>query len=61
MGLHGLWYGLTTSLVYGSVVGVWIALRTDWEREVQKVQKRLEADKTQEEEHSGRDSMADNA
>jgi MATE family multidrug resistance protein len=45
MGLHGLWYGLTVSLVYGSTVGVWLALRTDWNREVQKVQKRLEADK----------------
>ncbi|KAI0305257.1 MATE efflux family protein [Multifurca ochricompacta] len=45
MGLHGLWYGLTLSLIYGSTVGVWIGLKTDWEREVQKVRKRLEADK----------------
>ena len=45
MGLHGLWYGLTVSLVYGSTAGVWLGLRTDWNREVQKVQKRLEADK----------------
>jgi multidrug resistance protein, MATE family len=45
MGLHGLWSGLTVSLVYGSTVGVWLALKTDWNREVQKVQKRLEADK----------------
>lgn len=33
------------SLVYGSTVGVWLGLKTDWNREVQKVQKRLEADK----------------
>ncbi len=45
MGLHGLWYGLTVSLVYGSAVGVWLGLRTDWNREVEKVRKRLEADK----------------
>lgn len=61
MGLHGLWYGLTLSLVYGSAVGVWIGLKTDWVREVQKVQKRLEADKTHEEEHGGRDGVAENA
>lgn len=45
MGLHGLWYGLTVSLIYGSAVGVWLGLKTDWNREVQKVQKRLEHDK----------------
>jgi len=61
MGLHGLWYGLTLSLVYGSAVGVWIALKTDWVREVQKVQRRLEADKTHEEEHDRRESAAENA
>ncbi|KAI9458930.1 MATE efflux family protein [Lactarius psammicola] len=61
MGLHGLWYGLTISLVYGSAVGVWIGLKTDWVREVQKVQMRLEADKTQEEEYDGRDSATENA
>jgi len=45
MGLHGLWWGLTVSLVYSATVGVWLGLKTDWNREVQKVQKRLEADK----------------
>lgn len=45
MGLHGLWYGLTVSLIYGSAVGVWLALKTDWNKEVEKVQKRLEQDK----------------
>jgi len=58
MGLHGLWLGLTVALVYGSSVGVWMGLKTDWDREVQKVQKRLEADKVNEEE---RDSAAENA
>jgi len=43
MGLHGLWYGLTLSLVYGSVVGVSMALQADWNRESEKVQRRLEA------------------
>ena len=45
MNLNGLWIGLTVSLVYASMIGVWICLRTDWEREVKKVQDRLEADK----------------
>ena len=45
MGLHGLWYGLTVSLIYGSTVGVWLGLTTDWNREVEKVRKRLEEDK----------------
>lgn len=44
-GLHGLWHGLTVSLVYGSTVGVWLGLNTDWNKEVQKVQKRLQEDK----------------
>ena len=61
MGLHGLWYGLTIALVYGSTVGVWMGLNVDWDREVQKVQQRLEADKANEEEHSGRDGAAENA
>ncbi|KAH9055675.1 MATE efflux family protein [Lactarius vividus] len=61
MGLHGLWYGLTVSLVYGSALGVWIALKTDWAWEVQKVQRRLEADKVQEEEYVGRDSATESA
>ncbi|KAH9174752.1 MATE efflux family protein [Lactarius sanguifluus] len=61
MGLHGLWYGLTVSLVYGSALGVWIGLKTDWAQEVQKVQRRLEADKAQEEEYVGRDGATESA
>ena len=45
MELHGLWVGLTISLVYSAAAGVWISLRTDWEREVEKVRVRLEADR----------------
>ncbi|KAF9476807.1 MATE efflux family protein [Pholiota conissans] len=41
LGLHGLWLGLTFSLVYSAVFGTWIALRTDWDREVRKVAQRL--------------------
>ena len=51
MGLHGLWYGLTVSLIYCSVVGVMMALRADWNKESEKVQKRLEATKLQNDEH----------
>ncbi|GBE87674.1 Uncharacterized transporter [Sparassis crispa] len=42
--LHGLWIGLTVSLVYCATVGVWICVRTDWDREVEKVRIRLAAD-----------------
>ncbi|KAH9991563.1 mate-domain-containing protein [Russula vinacea] len=41
MGLHGLWSGLTVSLIYSAAVGVWLALKTDWNWEVQKVQSGL--------------------
>lgn len=40
-GLHGLWLGLTFSLVYCAVSGTWICLRTDWDRQVYKVMQRL--------------------
>ena len=39
--LHGLWIGLTISLVYCSLLGTWFCLRTNWENEVEKVQERL--------------------
>jgi len=44
MALHGLWIGLTVSLIYCAAIGVMISLKTDWEREVQKVRARLEKD-----------------
>jgi MATE family multidrug resistance protein len=51
MGLHGLWYGLTVSLIYSSTAGVTIALRADWNKESEKVQERLEAAKAHREEY----------
>jgi multidrug resistance protein, MATE family len=41
MGLYGIWIGLTSSLVYGAFVGCWLALRTDWNDEVQRVRSSL--------------------
>jgi len=46
LGLHGLWFGLTFSLVYCAAIGTWVCLRTDWDREVEKVVQRLKKDKT---------------
>ena len=42
LGLHGLWLGLTFSLVYSAVIGTWICVRTDWDREVAKVALRVQ-------------------
>lgn len=42
MGIHGLWIGLTVSLVHCSFFGTLLCVRTDWDREVRKVMKRLE-------------------
>ena len=47
MRLMGLWIGLTFALVYCSVVGIWICVRTDWGREVRKVQARMEKERIQ--------------
>lgn len=41
MGIHGLWIGLIISLVYCSLLGTVLCLRTDWDHEVYKVMKRL--------------------
>ncbi|KAF9441560.1 MATE efflux family protein [Macrolepiota fuliginosa MF-IS2] len=48
LGLHGLWIGLTVSLVYCSVLGTWVALKADWQHEVEKVEKRLKAEREME-------------
>ncbi|RDB24495.1 hypothetical protein Hypma_008480 [Hypsizygus marmoreus] len=41
LGLHGLWIGLTIALVYCAVIGSIICLRTDWNKEVEKVVARI--------------------
>jgi len=43
--LPGLWYGLTAALVYGSTLGIWLCVTTNWDREVEKVVQRLAVDK----------------
>lgn len=42
MHLKGLWVGLSVALFYSAVVSVWVILRTDWAKEVLRVQARLE-------------------
>ncbi|KAF8582566.1 multidrug/Oligosaccharidyl-lipid/Polysaccharide flippase [Ramaria rubella] len=42
MKLPGLWIGLTAALVYCAVISVWLCIRVDWDKEVQKVQDRIE-------------------
>lgn len=44
MKLPGLWCGLTVALLYTSTLSIWICLRTDWKREVEKVAERLAVD-----------------
>ncbi|KAF8067574.1 mate-domain-containing protein [Lyophyllum atratum] len=41
MKLHGLWIGLTISLVYCAFFGTLLCLRMDWNREVWKVMQRI--------------------
>ncbi|KAJ7484518.1 MATE efflux family protein [Mycena latifolia] len=43
-GLHGLWIGLTLSLVYCAVFGTLLCVRTDWDHEVRKVLARINAE-----------------
>lgn len=45
MQLAGLWSGLTVALLYSSTLGIWLCVRTDWKREVEKVAERLAVDK----------------
>ena len=44
LGLHGLWYGITVSLVYCALCTTYMCIRTDWHREVQKVVERMKRD-----------------
>ncbi|KAJ3573721.1 hypothetical protein NP233_g2247 [Leucocoprinus birnbaumii] len=48
MDLFGIWTGLTIALVCCAVLGTWLAFRTSWEYEVEKVQRRLEVEKERE-------------
>lgn len=41
MGLVGIWIGLAVALAYGSVIGVCIVWRTDWDMGVERVRLRL--------------------
>lgn len=41
MELFGLWIGLATALLVGSIISVYIVLRTDWDHEIDRVQARL--------------------
>ncbi|KAJ6469530.1 MATE efflux family protein [Mycena sanguinolenta] len=47
LGLHGLWIGLTVSLVYCAVFGTLLCVRTDWDREVRKVVARIHEERRQ--------------
>lgn len=53
MGLHGLWIGLTVSLVYCAVFGSLLCVRTDWDREVRKVVARNDAEQKRKPSESG--------
>jgi len=44
IGLHGLWLGLTASLIYCAVFGTYLCIHTDWDREVKKAAERLKKD-----------------
>ena len=44
--LFGLWVGLTLALAYTSLIGVILCVRTDWQREVRKVQARIEKERS---------------
>ncbi|KAG2073873.1 MATE efflux family protein [Suillus decipiens] len=58
MQLAGLWCGLTTALFYSSTLGIWICLRTNWKREVEKVAERLAVDKKSCNEHTDSEHLA---
>lgn len=53
MQLAGLWCGLTAALLYTSTLSIWICLRTNWKREVEKVAERLAVDNKCRDGHAG--------
>ncbi|KAG8792630.1 hypothetical protein FRC12_005409 [Ceratobasidium sp. 428] len=42
MKLKGLWTGITAALFYAATVSVYLVMRTDWSKEVEKAKERLE-------------------
>lgn len=48
MGLYGLWIGLTVSLTYCALFGIWLCWKTDWDYEVKKVVQRVEEEQKRE-------------
>ena len=42
--LRGLWIGLTVSLVFTAAWGVYLCVTADWNKEVRKVMRRIEAE-----------------
>ncbi|KAG8787544.1 hypothetical protein FRC12_015467 [Ceratobasidium sp. 428] len=52
MKLKGLWTGITAALFYAATVSVYLVLRTDWSKEVEKAKKRLERENEAEVPHS---------
>lgn len=53
MQLAGLWCGLTAALLYTSTLSIWICLKTNWKREVEKVAERLAVDNKCRDGHAG--------
>ena len=45
MKLPGLWIGITTALLSGSITGCLVVFWTDWDHEVQKVMERMESER----------------
>ncbi|KAF7367897.1 MATE efflux family protein [Mycena sanguinolenta] len=45
LGLYGLWIGLITALASAGLSGMWLCLRTDWDKEVVKVRERAAEEK----------------
>ncbi|QRV82158.1 MATE efflux family protein [Ceratobasidium sp. AG-Ba] len=44
LGLKGLWAGLAAALFFAATASIWVVLRTDWEREVERTKERLGID-----------------
>lgn len=47
MALYGLWIGLATALLFGAVITGYLVIRTDWDHEIDRVQRRLAGDRVE--------------